>query len=132
MSMDKMFTGLNKKEWAEALTEQNVHLQEKYDYQIDTGDIDADAMNQKTSEAMSFMTFMANSLKNGVSVSDKSVSDAIENHIRFMQKDMNIDAKSFAAQTRFLMTDDSHRQMLEGQQVGLSYYICFAAESYAN
>ena len=44
---------------------------------------------------------------------------------------MNIDPEGFAAQSRFLMTDDFHRQMLEGQQIGLSYYICFAAENYA-
>ncbi|MGF7144826.1 hypothetical protein HNQ56_003259 [Anaerotaenia torta] len=44
---------------------------------------------------------------------------------------MKIDAKGFAAQAKFLMTDDFHRRKLEGQQVGLSYYICFAAESYA-
>lgn len=49
-----------------------------------------------------------------------------------MQEYMNIDANGFAAQTRFLMSDDFHRQMFEGQQTGLSYYICFAAEAYAD
>ncbi|HHV12314.1 MAG TPA: MerR family transcriptional regulator [Clostridiales bacterium] len=131
MNKDKMFIGLNKKEWTDALTEQNEHLQKKYDYQIDTSKIDADTMNQKAKEAISFTAFMANSLKNGVSVEDKSVIEAIDKHIQFMQQDMSIDAKSFAAQTRFLMTDDFHRKMIEGRQVGLSYYICFAAESYA-
>jgi len=52
---------------------------------------------------------MAASLKNCVSVNDKSVSDAIEKHIKFMQKDMTIDANGFAAQTMFLMSDDFHR-----------------------
>jgi ABC-2 type transport system ATP-binding protein len=50
---------------------------------------------------------------------------------QFMQQDMDIDANGFAAHTRFLMTDDFHRKMMEDQQIGLSYYICFAAESYA-
>ncbi|MBE6061877.1 MAG: MerR family transcriptional regulator [Clostridium sulfidigenes] len=131
MSKEKMFNGLNKKEWEEAITLQNEHLQEKYDYEIDTSEINADTMNKKAKEASEFMSFMASSLKSGVSTNDKSVLDAIERHIKFMQQDMNIDAIGFAAQTRFLMTDDFHRKMMEGQQTGLSYYICFAAESYA-
>lgn len=48
-----------------------------------------------------------------------------------MQQDMDIDANSFALQTRFLMADDFHRKMMEDMQTGLSYYICFAAENYA-
>lgn len=131
MSKGKMFNGLNKKEWEEAIAGQNEHLQGKYGYEIDTSEINADAMNQKANEAAEFMSFMAASLKNGVSVNDKNVSDAIEKHIKFIQQDMSIDANGFAAQTRFLMTDDFHRQMIEGQQTGLSYYICFAAEAYA-
>lgn len=35
-------------------------------------------------------------LENGVSVNDKSVSDAIEKHIKFLQQDMSIDANGFA------------------------------------
>lgn len=131
MSKEKMFNGLNKKEWEEAIAGQNNYLQEKYDYKIDTSKIDVEAMNKKANEAAEFMSFMATSLKNGVSVDDKSVLDAIEKHIKFMQQDMNIDANGFAVQTRFLMTDDFHRKMMEDQQTGLSYYICFAAENYA-
>lgn len=131
MSKETMFTGLNKREWEGNLSEQNQHLQENYGVEIDTSKIDADAMNERANEAAEFMSFMASSLKNGVSVSDSNVLDAVEKHIMFMQKDMSIDAQGFAAQSRFLMSDDFHRQMLEGQQTGLSYYICFAAESYA-
>ncbi|MGJ0846340.1 MerR family transcriptional regulator [Tissierella praeacuta] len=131
MSKEKMFNGLNKKEWEEAIAYQNEYLQEKYEYEIDTKEIDIDEMNEKAKEATEFISFMVDSLRNGVSVNDKSVLTEIEKHIMFMQEDMNIDSEGFAAQTRFLMTDDFHRQMLEGQQTGLSYYICFAAESYA-
>lgn len=46
-----------------------------------------------------------------------------------MKKDMDIDAAGFAAQAHFFATDDFHRSMLEGQQVGLSYYICVAADN---
>ncbi len=68
---------------------------------------------------------------NGVSVNNESVVYAIRRHIAFLQKDMSIDAKGFVAQTKFLMTDNFHRKMLEEQQTGLSYFICFAAENYA-
>jgi DNA-binding transcriptional MerR regulator len=131
MSKEKMFNGLNKKEWEEVITYQNEHLQEKYEYEIDTKEINIDEMNEKAKEATEFMSFMADSLRNGVSANDESVLATVEKHIVFMQKDMNINSEGFAAQTRFLMTDDFHRQMLEGQQTGLSYYICFAAENYA-
>jgi len=130
MSKEKMFNGLNKKEWEDAIADQNEHLQEKYGYKIDTSAINVDVMNEKANEAAEFMSFMAASLKNGVSINDKSISDAIEKHIKFMQQDISIDKNGFAAQTRFFMTDDFHRQMIEGQQIGLSYYICFAAEAY--
>lgn len=131
MSKENMFTGLNKQDWENNLATQNEHLKENYGVELDTSNIDAGAMNEKANEAVEFMSFMATSLKNGVSVLDKSVHDAIEKHINFLQKDMPLDAEGFAAQSRFLMNDDFHRQMMEGQQTGLSYYICFAAESYA-
>ena len=131
MSKEKMFSGLNQKEWEDAIADQNEYLQKNYDYEMDTSHIDADEMNRKANEAAEFMSFMATSLKNGVGVNDKSVFDAIEKHIKFMQQDMDIDANGFAAHTRFLMTDEFHRKMMEDQQTGLSYYICFAAESYA-
>lgn len=131
MSKENMFNGLNAKEWEEAIAGQNEYLQKNYDFAIDTSNIDAEAMNRKAKEAAEFMAFMATSLKNGVSVNDKSVFDAIEKHIQFMQQDMDIDANGFAAQARFFMTDDFHRKMMEDQQTGLSYYICCAAESYA-
>lgn len=132
MSKEKMFNGLNKEEWEDAIANQNEHLQETYGYEIDTNTINVNAMNEKASEAAEFMSFMADSLKNNVSVDDKSVLDAIEKHIKFMQKDMKIDANGFVAQNKFLMMDDFHRQMMEEQQTGLSYYICFAAENYAS
>jgi Zn-dependent peptidase ImmA (M78 family) len=88
-------------------------------------------MNEKANEAAGFLSFMANSLKEHISVKDPAVRSAVENHIKFMQKDMEIDANGFAAQSKFLMSDDFHRSMMEQQQTGLSYYICFAAESFA-
>lgn len=131
MSKEKMFSGLNQKEWETALEPQNEYLREKYDHSIDTSAIDADAMNESANEAVEFMRFMANALRNGVSVNAEEIRSAVEKHIQFMQRSMKIDAQGFAAQLKFLMTDEFHRQMLEAQQTGLSYYICCAAESYA-
>ncbi|MDL2301820.1 MerR family transcriptional regulator [Lachnospiraceae bacterium OttesenSCG-928-D06] len=131
MSKEKMFSGLNKQEWDEALQPQNDYLKENYDFFLDIGNIDATVMNEKANEAASFMAFMADALREGKNVNDEAVQDAVGKHIQFMKNDMQIDAAGFAAQSRFLMSDDFHRQMLEGQQTGLSYYICFAAESYA-
>ena len=131
MNKKRMFNGLNKEEWETALAEQNEHLQETYGFQIDSSAIKAEEMNEKAAEATEFITFMADALKNGVSVNDESVVYAIRRHIAFLQKDMSIDAKGFVAQTKFLMTDNFHRKMLEEQQTGLSYFICFAAENYA-
>ena len=107
MDAEKMFGGLNKEAWTEALEDQNKYLESKYGYTLDTDTIDATVMNEKAEEATQFMSFMAQSLK----------------------KDMDIDAAGFAAQAHFFATDDFHRSMLEGQQVGLSYYICVAADN---
>ena len=131
MSKETMFAGLNKQEWEAALLPQNEHLQEQYGYHLNTSKIDAEAMNEKANEAAGFMAFMAEALRYGKSVNDEAVHNAIDKHIQFMKNDMEINAAGFAAQSRFLMNDEFHRQMLEGQQTGLSYYICFAAESFA-
>ncbi|MDV4152365.1 MerR family transcriptional regulator [Clostridium sp. AL.422] len=132
MNKENMFIGLNEKEWENALTPQNKYLDEKYNFKIDTGKINASEMNEKATEASEFMNFMAKSLKNNLSPNDDSVMDAIKNHINFLKKDIEIDAKGFAAQSRFFLTDEFHRGMLENQQTGLSYFICIAAENYAS
>ncbi|WP_052186945.1 hypothetical protein [Thermoactinomyces sp. Gus2-1] len=84
------------------MKEQNDYLQKNYGYEIGSSEIHADAMNEKANEAVEFMSFMASALRNGIGVNDKRVRDAIEKHIRFLQKDMDMDAKGFLAQTRFL------------------------------
>lgn len=130
MNKEKMFTGLNKEEWEAALKPQNEYLHEKYGHSFDMKEVDAEDMNEKAREAAEFITFMANALRNGVSANDSQICSAIEKHIEFMGRSIEINPQGFAAQSRFLMTDDFHRQMLESQQTGLSYYICFAAENY--
>jgi len=132
MSATKMFSGLDKEKWGEALKGQNEHLQKEYGYTIPTAAIDANIMNEKAEEAKQFMAFMAKSLKDGVSINDEKVQSAIQKHIEFLQKDLNIDAVGFAAQSHFFLTDDFHRSIMESQQVGLSYYICAAADCFAS
>ena len=132
MSAEKMFSGFDKEKWGEALQEQNNHLQKEYGYSIPASEIDAAAMNEKAEEATRFMTFMAQSLRDGVAAHTDTVQAAIREHITFLQRDMEIDAASFAAQSRFFLSDDFHRSMMESQQVGLSYYICIAADYFAN
>lgn len=131
MSTDKMFVGLNKEAWGEALKPQNEHLRKEYGFSIDTSIIDADAMNESAQEAAGFISFMAMSLADKVSASDEKVLAAIQKHLEFLKRNMEIDAKGFAAQSRFFLTDDFHRGMLESQQIGLSYYIYIAADNYA-
>ena len=128
MSAEKMFSGFDKEQWGEALQEQNKHLQKEYGYSIPTESIDVTAMNDKAEEAMRFTAFMAKSLRDGVGAHAETVQVAVQEHIAFLRKDMKLDAAGFAAQSRFFLTDDFHRSMLEGQQVGLSYYICIAAD----
>lgn len=131
MDAEKMFAGLNKEEWEEALKDQNEHLQKEHGYSIDTDAVDATVMNEKAEEAAQFMAFMAKSLRDGLGAHDEKVLSALRRHITFLKKDMDIDIAGFAAQSRFFLTDDFHRSMLEGQQIGLSYYICIAADNLA-
>lgn len=131
MSTEKMFSGFDKEKWDEAFQEQNDYLQKEYGYSIPANEIDAAAMNEKAEEATHFMTFMAKSLRDGVAAHADIVQAAIREHITFLQRDMEIDAASFAAQSHFFLSDDFHRSMMENQQVGLSYYICIAADYFA-
>lgn len=132
MSTETMFDGLNEEEWKQAFTQQNEHLQKAYNFQLDTENLDVASLNEKAAEANAFMTFMTDALKNNKSVDDETVVSAIENHLAFLQKDQPIDARAFAEQSRFFLSDEFHRSMLEEQQTGLSYYICIAAENYAS
>lgn len=131
MCAEKMFSGFDKEKWKEVLEEQNGHLQKECGYSIPVCGIDAAAMNEKAKEATHFMTFMAQSLRDGTAAHMDTVQNAVREHIAFLQRDMKIDAAGFAAQSHFLLTDDFHRNMMENQQVGLSYYICAAADHLA-
>ena len=134
--MDKsaMFQGFNKEEWKEVLSEQSEYLKEKYGYDMPTvDDSHVDSMNEQAKEAQQFIGRIRDALKNGWKANDEKMQEILRDHITFLNRHgHNIDAKSFAAQTKFFIDDDFHRGMLENQLIGLSYFLCIAADIYAN
>lgn len=134
MEPKEMFRGFDsEEEWKEALTEHNQHLKEQYDMDmLDSESVDVPSMNEQAREAAAFMAGMANALKTGIRHDDERVRDSIREHLQFMNEQGHaFTAADFAGQTRFFLSDDFHRHMLEEQQTGLAYYLHTAAEAYA-
>lgn len=133
MSKEKMFTGLNKQEWEEALAEQNQYLKKEYGYDmLAEGEVQPEKLNEHSAQATKFMFFMADALKKGVRPNDSKVKDAIKEHIDYVNKAIHpTDAEAFFLETEFFLTDDFHRNMYENIQTGLSYYIFASAKMYA-
>ncbi|MGC7871999.1 MerR family transcriptional regulator [Desulfosporosinus sp. SYSU MS00001] len=133
MDKSEMFNGLNKEEWENALSEQGKYLREKYGYtmpKVKEGQVDN--LNEQAAEAKQFICDISNALKNGWKADDKRIQQTLESHILCLKNHgHNINAKSFEAQAKFFVEDDFHRNMLENEQIGLSYYLCIAAELYA-
>lgn len=133
--MDKsaMFNGLNKEEWQNALSEQNEYLKDKYGYDMpEVEDAQVANLNEQAAEAKQFILSVSETLKNGWKANDKRLQQILKNHITFLNNHgHNIDKKLFAAQARFFLEDDFHRNMLENQQLGLSYYLYVTADMYA-
>ncbi|MET3847160.1 MerR family transcriptional regulator [Paenibacillus sp. OAE614] len=134
MNTKDMFQGFqSEEEWKEALAEQNRHVQENYGYDmLEENRVDPVEMNEQAAEAVRFMNGMAQALKDGVKYDDGQIRQLIASHLEALKKhghDTGPDA--FAAQARFFLQDDFHRNMLESQQTGLSYYLCTAAEAFA-
>lgn len=99
MNKENMFTGLNKEEWTVIFKDQNKHLENKYNIELTTDEINTNEMNKKAAEATKFMDFMANSLKNNLSPNDDKIMEAIKNHINFLKNDIEIDKDGFVAQS---------------------------------
>lgn len=135
-NMDKsaMFKGLNQEEWKEALSEQNEYLKDKYGYDmVQSQEIDVEKMNKQALEAQQFTNSMINGLKSGWRADDERLQKAIKEHIEFLNEHTTkMDAKSFVNLAKFMIEDDFHRNMMEGQQTGLTYYLYAAAQMYAN
>lgn len=130
----EMFKGFNnEEEWNQALTEQNQHLTDTCEMaplQVDADNVPQ--MNEQAVEAMTFMNEMSGSLKEGVKHNDAVIINRIEQHLAFLNSHGHAtSAQDFAAQTQFFLQDDFHLSMLEGQQIGLAYYLSAAAGAYA-
>ncbi|QPZ43218.1 MerR family transcriptional regulator [Bacillus halotolerans] len=116
-------------EWKQSLAEQNDHLKEHYDFEVDTHAINVDEMNKMAIEAKHFLDGMADFLRSGVTYHDPAVQEHVMNHITFLTQNGHPTSKEdYVKQTRFFMQDDFHRGMLEEQQTGLSYYLTVVAE----
>ncbi|WP_435924285.1 MerR family transcriptional regulator [Paenibacillus sp. DYY-L-2] len=134
MSAPDLFRGFaTEEEWREALQEQNRHLQKNYNVDLlETAELDVPPLNEQAAEAAAFMAEMADGLRKGLKVDDRTIRGLIRKHLEFMKKHGHpASAEDFVLQTRFFLEDDFHRSMLEGQQTGLAYYLNAAAESYA-
>ncbi|UQZ84677.1 HTH-type transcriptional activator mta [Paenibacillus konkukensis] len=134
MSQDEMFAGFaTEEQWTEALEEQRQYLQETYDYDLaEQYPVDVAEMNEQAAEAKRFMDGMAEALRSGRRVDDEQLQALIEDHLAFLNRHGHAIGKAdFAAQCRFFLGDDFHRSMLESQQTGLAYYLCLAAEAFA-
>lgn len=134
MEKSAMFKGLNKEEWTQALKDQNEYLKDKYKYDmLEANIIQTEQLNEQAKEAQDFMNKLITALRNGWKAHDKRVQKALEEHIEFLNRHgIAMDSRTFLNVCKFQIEDDFHREMLEGQQLGLSYYIYTAAEMYSS
>ncbi|GGH77651.1 DNA-binding transcriptional MerR regulator [Pullulanibacillus pueri] len=134
MDESQMFKGFqSEEEWKKALEEQSAYLKENYGVDLmEEKTIDIQEMNVSAQEATSFIQAMAQALTTGVKFDDEHVQRLMKKHIEFLNSHGHeTQPEQFAQQSRFFLNDDFHRNMLEDQQTGLSYYLCIAAETFA-
>ncbi|MDI4648811.1 MerR family transcriptional regulator [Cohnella hashimotonis] len=130
----ELFAGFGTaEEWEAALAEQRRHLKETYDFELPGAEaIDPIKLNRQAAEAARFMESMANALREGRAHDDKGVHSQIERHLAARAEEgQAVSPDDYAAQTHFFLGDAFHRGMLESMQIGLSYFMCLAAESYS-
>lgn len=126
-----MFKGFeSEEEWKNVLEEQKNYLKENYNADLNTNSINVNEMNIIAIESKNFMAKMVEFLRNRVKYNDSSVQDVVKNHLKFLNKNGHaISKENYVKQTRFFLQDDFHREMLEKQQIGLSYYLLTVAEN---
>jgi len=132
MDQSQMFQGLNKEEWEAALSEQNRYLKENYEYDmLDAQAIDPEELNETAQEAEAFMSGLAQALREGWSPADERLQGLLARHIVYLNElGFETTAESFVDQAAFFVEDDFHRNMMESQQTGMSYYLYTAAVYY--
>ncbi|MEO8243616.1 MAG: MerR family transcriptional regulator [bacterium] len=124
MTDDALFTDLaTAAQWTTALQAQAEHLKNTYGAKLQAV-TDVPKMNASAREAALFMRTMAMALNGRKPASDPEVQAAVRSHLDFVTaQGQPMDAGAFARQTAFFLQDSFHRDMLEGQQIGLSYYL---------
>lgn len=134
MDQLKMFNGLSKTEWQEALAEHNVYLKINYNFDLeqDGSEINATELNELAGEPEFFMRELASMYRRRLKPNDKRVQQLLEQHISYIDENLiNMDANAFVAEAQFFVDDDFHRDILENMQEGLSYFLYTAAVMYA-
>ncbi|CAI6071893.1 MerR family transcriptional regulator [Cohnella sp. JJ-181] len=134
MPVAELFAGFGTaEEWEAALAEQNKHLKETYGFELPgAAAIDPDRLNRQAAEAARFMDEMSRALREGLAHDGAETQARIERHLSVQQEEgLPSSVAAFAAQSRFFLSDAFHRGMLESMQTGLAYYLCLAAEAYA-
>lgn len=132
MDQSNMFKGLNKEEWKEVLAEQKKYLNNEYEFEMDTDDIDANELNEISKESEKFMSFLAFALKNRWKPNDHRLKAELQRHMDFLNThNMPTDSHELVETAQFFIEDDFHRDMLESQQIGLSYYFYKIAKMHA-
>lgn len=132
LDMETLFKGFEtEEEWQEALKDQNEYLKKEYDFDLSNQKIDVESMNDSAIEAQSFNKDMIQFLQEGAAADDPKVLDRIKEHLSFLEKKgQPITPQSFLKQTEFFITDQFHRNMLEQQQTGYTYFLNKAAVYY--
>ncbi|MCD1257410.1 MerR family transcriptional regulator [Paenibacillus athensensis] len=123
-------------QWRAALEPQRQYLREQYGFELlddkAAEALDAAAMNEMAREAKRFMDGMADGLRRKCAAGSEAAAALIASHLAALNGFGHATtAADFAAQCRFFLADDFHRDMLESQQVGLAYYVCAAADAFA-
>ena len=134
MTPQDLFEGFHSEaEWKSALSGQTAYLKETYDVDVPDGKINVQEMNVAAREAVAFNSSMIEALKNRVRHDAPAVQQLIGNHIAHQAAHGHASTpQTFAAQTRFFLTDDFHHDMLETWHTGLSYFLHSAAQAYAD
>ena len=133
MASDELFAGFSETEWKEALKEQSAYLKEKYAFDLvpEGSSIQAERMNESANEVIHFQGSLAQALRDGRSAQDEVVQGQIADHLAYLNDHGNpMDKQAFARNAHFLVGDDFHRKMLEGEQIGLAYYYLAAVEHF--
>lgn len=125
LDMETLFKGFEtEKDWKEALKDQNNHLKKEYDFDLLEKTIEVESMNEAAVEAQLFNKDMIRFLQECFAPSDPQVSDRIKEHLSFLERrGLPSTTQDFLNQTEFFIKDDFHRNMLEQQQVGYSYFL---------